>query len=99
MSIFLRSGRTSLCTKDSQDSFDDVKAPSPQESRAERETRLRYTAECQRRSDAIDEEINRRREMDKRSSKCVRLLLLGKSYVLNAPLLLIVSLGRPKRIR
>ncbi|TFK44474.1 guanine nucleotide binding protein, alpha subunit [Crucibulum laeve] len=51
-------------------------APPPNETPAEREIRLAAEAEAQRRSDAIDEEINRQRIADRKAPKCVRVLLL-----------------------
>ncbi|KAF8995481.1 guanine nucleotide binding protein, alpha subunit [Cyathus striatus] len=54
-------------------------APPPNESPEQRDARLFAEAEAQRRSDAIDEEINRQRATDKKAPKCVRVLLLGQS--------------------
>lgn len=53
-------------------------APPPNETAAEREVRLLAEKEAQKRSDAIDEELNRQRNAEKKAPKCVRLLLLGK---------------------
>ncbi|KAF8813717.1 guanine nucleotide-binding protein alpha-4 subunit [Phlegmacium glaucopus] len=56
-----------------------VLAPPENETPTEREARLLVQAEAQKRSDAIDEEINRQKIMEKRAPKCVRVLLLGQS--------------------
>lgn len=53
-------------------------APPRDESPEEREARLAAQAEAQKRSDAIDEEINRQRLEIKRAPKSVRVLLLGE---------------------
>ncbi|KAG5638788.1 hypothetical protein H0H81_010017 [Sphagnurus paluster] len=53
-------------------------APPPNETDAEREARLQAEKEAQRRSDAIDEELNRQRIQEKKVH-CVRILLLGQS--------------------
>lgn len=53
-------------------------APSPDETEVEREARLAAEREAQRRSDAIDEELNRQR-INEKKTKCVRVLLLGQS--------------------
>lgn len=52
-------------------------APPPDETPKQRETRLAEEAEAQRRSDAIDEELNRQKVLDKKAPKCIRILLLG----------------------
>ncbi|KAG6821012.1 hypothetical protein H0H93_007902 [Arthromyces matolae] len=53
-------------------------APPPDETEEERQARLADEREAQRRSDAIDEELNRQRINEKRT-QCVRILLLGQS--------------------
>jgi guanine nucleotide-binding protein subunit alpha len=53
-------------------------APPPDETPKAREVRLAEEAEAQRRSDAIDEEINRQRLAEKKTPKCIRILLLGE---------------------
>ena len=58
--------------------------PPPNETPEEREKRLADEAEAQRRSDAIDEEINKQRLAEKRESH-IRILLLGKSYSSGVP--------------
>lgn len=52
-------------------------APPPDETPKERQIRLAEEAEAQRRSDAIDEELNRQRMAEKKAPKCIRILLLG----------------------
>jgi hypothetical protein len=52
-------------------------APPPDESPTAREARLAEEAAAQRRSDAIDEELNRQRLAEKKAPKCIRILLLG----------------------
>ncbi|KAH7922718.1 G-alpha-domain-containing protein [Leucogyrophana mollusca] len=54
-------------------------APPPNETPAEREIRLCAEQEAKRISDAIDEEINRQRIVDKKVPKAVKILLLGQS--------------------
>lgn len=54
-------------------------APPPNETQEEKDTRIAAEAEAQKRSDAIDEEINRQRTAEKKSPKFVRVLLLGQS--------------------
>lgn len=51
--------------------------PSPTETPVAKASRLAREAEAQKRSDAIDEEINRQRQEMKKASKPVRVLLLG----------------------
>ncbi|KAF9528500.1 guanine nucleotide binding protein, alpha subunit [Crepidotus variabilis] len=53
--------------------------PPPTETPEERASRLAREAEAQRRSDAIDEEINRQKQEMKKAPKPVRVLLLGQS--------------------
>jgi len=64
-------------------------APPENETPKEREVRLVAQAESQKRSDAIDEEINRQRIIEKKASKSVRVLLLGKHHhCLESPLII-----------
>ncbi|KAG6857763.1 hypothetical protein H0H87_004179 [Tephrocybe sp. NHM501043] len=58
-----------------EDPLTKAMAPPPDESETERELRLAKEREAQKRSDAIDEELNRQRINDKKT-KCVRVLLL-----------------------
>ena len=58
-----------------------VFAPPPNESPYDKENRIRAEQEAKKRSDAIDEEINRQR-IARRNSKPVKILLLGKPPVL-----------------
>lgn len=76
MSKFLRRHSTYDLEKD--DPLTKAMAPPPNETPEETEARLLAQDEAQRRSDAIDEEINRQRNLDKKAPKCVRVLLLGK---------------------
>lgn len=76
MSKFLRRRSTLDLEKDP---FASAMAPPVNETPEEREARLLAQAEAQKRSDAIDEEINRQRNLDKKAPKCVRVLLLGKN--------------------
>ncbi|KAF7782388.1 hypothetical protein Agabi119p4_1764 [Agaricus bisporus var. burnettii] len=62
-----------------EDPLTKVIAPPPDESLKEREVRLAEEAAAQRRSDAIDEELNRQRLAEKKAPKCIRILLLGQS--------------------
>ncbi|KAG6886312.1 hypothetical protein C0993_006722 [Termitomyces sp. T159_Od127] len=50
-------------------------APPPNESEVERQARLAAEREAQKRSDAIDEELDRQRTNEKKT-KCIRILLL-----------------------
>ncbi|KAG6920056.1 hypothetical protein DXG01_010124 [Tephrocybe rancida] len=61
-----------------EDPLTKAMAPPPNESEDERELRLAAEREAQRRSDAIDEELNRQRTIEKKTN-CVRVLLLGQS--------------------
>ncbi|KDR75295.1 hypothetical protein GALMADRAFT_268845 [Galerina marginata CBS 339.88] len=66
-------------TPEKDDPFISVMAPPENETPAECEARLAAEAEAQKRSDAIDEEINRQRIENKKAPKSVRVLLLGQS--------------------
>jgi hypothetical protein len=55
-----------------------VFAPPPNESQHEKEARIRAEQEAKKRSDAIDEEINKQR-LARKNSKPVKILLLGES--------------------
>jgi guanine nucleotide-binding protein alpha-1 subunit len=72
-----------------------VFAPPPDESDLEKEKRIRAEEEAKRRSDAIDEEINKQRN-SRKTSRPVKILLLGKSTI---PLLRFRSLTRPPYTR
>jgi len=54
-----------------------VFAPPPDESQHDKENRVRAEQEAKKRSDAIDEEINKQRNA--RKNKPVKILLLGES--------------------
>ncbi|KAF7358433.1 hypothetical protein MVEN_00893800 [Mycena venus] len=53
--------------------------PPPGETPQAREARLQQEQEAKKRSDLIDEELNRQRNAEKKSVKSVKLLLLGQS--------------------
>ncbi|KAK1223262.1 hypothetical protein PQX77_013850 [Marasmius sp. AFHP31] len=55
-----------------------VIAPPPDETSAEREARSKIEAEAKRVSDAIDEDIDRQANAEKKGPKPVRVLLLGE---------------------
>ncbi|KAG6861685.1 hypothetical protein C0995_013254 [Termitomyces sp. Mi166 len=61
-----------------EDPLTKAMAPPPNESEAERQVRLAAEREAQKRSDAIDEELNRQR-INEKKTKCIRILLLGQS--------------------
>ncbi|KNZ71357.1 Guanine nucleotide-binding protein alpha-4 subunit [Termitomyces sp. J132] len=61
-----------------EDPLTKAMAPPPDESEAERQVRLAAEKEAQKRSDAIDEELNRQR-INEKKTKCIRILLLGQS--------------------
>jgi hypothetical protein len=77
MSRFLR--RHSTVDPEHDDPLTRAMAPPINETPGEREARLFTQAEAQRRSDAIDNEINEQRNVDRKAPKCVRVLLLGKN--------------------
>ncbi|KAF7298119.1 hypothetical protein HMN09_01033300 [Mycena chlorophos] len=54
-------------------------APPPGETPAEREARLLREREAKKRSDLIDQELNRQRAAEKKANKPVKILLLGQS--------------------
>jgi guanine nucleotide-binding protein subunit alpha len=58
-----------------------VFAPPLGESQRDKENRLRAEQEAKKRSDAIDEEINKQR-VARKNSKPVKVLLLGESILL-----------------
>jgi len=58
--------------------------PSPNESQHDKENRIRAEQEAKKRSDAIDEEINKQRNARK-NSKPVKILLLGESLPVRFP--------------
>ncbi|KAG6812553.1 hypothetical protein H0H92_002322 [Tricholoma furcatifolium] len=61
-----------------EDPLTKAMAPPPDETDAERDIRLAAEMEAQRRSDAIDEELNRQRLSEKKTN-CIKVLLLGQS--------------------
>ncbi|KAF8160891.1 guanine nucleotide binding protein, alpha subunit [Crassisporium funariophilum] len=71
--------RRSMIDMDNNDPLTRAMQPPEHETPADKENRLAAEAEAQKRSDAIDEEINRQRIADKKAPKCVRVLLLGQS--------------------
>ena len=78
MPLFLKRRITMALEGDAADPLALAIAPPRDESPVEREARLAAQAEAQKRSDAIDEEINRQRLELKRAPKSVRVLLLGE---------------------
>lgn len=75
-----------MLTARSRQSIDDdpisrILAPPPDESPEEREIRLAAEKEAKKRSDAIDEELTRQRNAE-RKSKPVKVLLLGQFILL-----------------
>lgn len=60
------------------DPLDILMAPPENETPAERELRLETEREAKKRSDLIDEEINKQRIAEKKAPKAVKLLLLGE---------------------
>ncbi|KAJ7232777.1 guanine nucleotide-binding protein alpha-4 subunit [Mycena haematopus] len=64
-------------------------APPPGESPQDREARLQREREAKKRSDLIDQELARQRASDKKTSKPVKILLLGQSesdfQLINSP--------------
>lgn len=62
---------------DRDDPLSKAIAPPENETHEEMQARLAAQAEAQKRSDAIDEEINRQRSEMRRAPKSVRVLLLG----------------------
>lgn len=65
-------------TKHSDDPLTLAIAPPDNESPQARGIRLSLELEAKRRSDAIDEEIDRQRAADKKGSNSVKVLLLGE---------------------
>ena len=61
-----------------------VFAPPPNESQFDKENRVRAEQEAKKRSDAIDDDINKQRNARK-STKPVKILLLGESSILLPP--------------
>ncbi len=64
---------------DDSDPLTAVLAPPPNESPADRESRLRAEAEAKRISDAIDEELQAQAKAEKKAPKPIKVLLLGRS--------------------
>ena len=71
---------TSASGSSTDDPLAHVLAPPPNESVHERDDRMRAEAEAKKRSDAIDEEINKQRTARK-TSRPVKILLLGESII------------------
>ena len=101
MSRFLR--RHSTFDLENDDPLTRAMAPPVNETPGEREARLFAQAEAQKRSDAIDEEINGQRNVDRKAPKCVRILLLGENSIVQNPefpfILTKFHFTRPERIR
>jgi len=75
--LFLR--RHSTFDHEKDDPLTKAIAPPENETKEEKEARLLAQAEAQKRSEAIDEEINRQKAADRKAPKSVRVLLLGQS--------------------
>lgn len=75
-------------------------APPDNESPQAKEARLSLELEAKRRSDAIDEEIDRQRAAEKKGNSPVKVLLLGEHHcVAVEPFRLIALIDRTERIR
>ncbi|KAL0570303.1 hypothetical protein V5O48_011667 [Marasmius crinis-equi] len=61
------------------DPFTKVLSPPPDETSAQREARVKIELEAKRVSDAIDDDIDKQRNAEKKGPKPVRVLLLGQS--------------------
>ena len=86
---FLQTNRSSLkmfsaSTPPTDDPLAHVFAPPPDESQHDKETRIKAEQEAKKRSDAIDEEINKERNARK-NSKPVKILLLGETPTILPP--------------
>ncbi|TFK23704.1 guanine nucleotide-binding protein alpha-4 subunit [Coprinopsis marcescibilis] len=77
--VRFRRGPFDRSHRDEEDPFAHMLAPPSSESLEERERRLSAETEAQKRSDAIDEEINKQRMAERRETKHLRILLLGQS--------------------
>jgi guanine nucleotide-binding protein subunit alpha len=86
-----------FCNPD-EDPLTQAMAPPPDETPKAREIRLAEEAEAQRRSDAIDEEINKQRQAERRAPKCIRILLLGVCAPSSNPVIHSTLVCRPERI-
>jgi len=73
-----------------------IAPPTDEDSKA-RQIRLAQEAEAQRRSDAIDEELEKQRQAEKKTPKCIRILLLGV-YVQTPSAAQLTLACRPERI-
>ena len=69
--------RHSITRNPDEDPLTKALVPPANETETEREARLSAEGEAQRRSDMIDEELNRQRVVE-RKTNCVRVLLLGE---------------------
>ncbi|PPQ98404.1 hypothetical protein CVT24_004083 [Panaeolus cyanescens] len=76
---FFRRRSTVDLNADDSDPLSRVLLPSIYETLEEREARIALQLEEKKRSDAIDEEINRQKLENKKAPRCVRVLLLGQS--------------------
>jgi len=79
MPRFLRR-RSNLGLNKDEDPLSKALAPPEDETIEDREARLAKQLEAQKRSDAIDEEINRQRIELKKTPRAVRVLLLGTFF-------------------
>ncbi|KAJ3985781.1 guanine nucleotide binding protein, alpha subunit [Lentinula detonsa] len=64
---------------DDWDPLTNAISPPPDESAQEREDRIKQELEAKQKSDAIDEDLNRQRVLERKGPKPVRVLLLGQS--------------------
>ncbi|SJL11028.1 uncharacterized protein ARMOST_14429 [Armillaria ostoyae] len=74
-------------------------APPPDETAEQKEQREAAEAEAQRRSDEIDEQIQKERELERRKKRPVKLLLLGPSLILLDTYHFLIYCVRAKRER
>lgn len=72
-----RSRRLAIDIDKDSDPLAKALEPSPTETPEEKTQRLARESEAQKRSDAIDDDINRQKQEMKKTQKPVRLLLLG----------------------
>lgn len=78
--LFGKSQQSEILQNDNFDPLNYLLQPPEKETREEFEARLREQEEAKKRSDAIDEEINRQRAELKKASNFVRVMLLGEYW-------------------
>lgn len=79
--LFPNSFLTIMSFKKQDDPLTAALAPPENESPAEREQRLKFELDAKRRSDAIDDEIDKQRSADKKAPKPIQVLLLGENFI------------------